>query len=635
MSASLSTADRRPISSVAIIGNDAVLAAAPATPVQLAHACLRRGFTVAVPASWGDELVAAEAVRRLATRERGPAVMCVCPFVRSRLLAPGPDLAPFLVSLVSPPIATARYLRAVYGEHGVHITYIGGCPSAEDSTIDARLTPDAFLADIADHGIALSEQPLVFDSIVPPDRRRWCSLPGGAPSAETLWNDTDTRTLVEIDRDDISTDLAQHIITREHVLLDLAPSLGCVCSGAISSLPSRSARVAVTALEPPRALRPVIEVPAGFSIDVPVGPPPPSSPSIVDVQTVTGLPQREPLVSSEPELEPLGPSESELMEIRLEEMLGTQTGQPDDVELQAEFDIEFPAEIPATSSSALESDPEPVASRHTLPAEPTDVSGGSGPWNSSETENHSGVVIRSDALVASEVVVAPTASVSSVAAAESTLAYEPNVLSKVVPAKDPTLAMPAPATVNSPVRRRTPVPMPVRHAASSIPRATASDGRALPRAYVAKRRTPSGSMTAVDEALRPGDEAVRHIQETAADRLPTVNVTPRGENGSGASVLQVGASATPPVVPTPAIEVHPSPESSASSATSPHASASASGTRSESPITPPAEDSARPEPNRSGAAVSTADSSPSALVVLVAALVALLALGFFVVRSLN
>jgi iron only hydrogenase large subunit-like protein len=121
---------------VVIIGNDAVLAAAPATPVQIAHACLRRGFTVAVPASWGDELVAAEAVRRLASRERGPAVMCVCPFVRSRLLAPGPDLAPFLVSLVSPPVATARYLRAVYGEHGVHITYIGGCPSAEDISID-------------------------------------------------------------------------------------------------------------------------------------------------------------------------------------------------------------------------------------------------------------------------------------------------------------------------------------------------------------------------------------------------------------------------------------------------------------------------------------------------------------------
>lgn len=270
MTASPPADDRRPIATVAIIGNDALLAAAPATPVQLAHACLRRGFTVAVPVTWGDELLAAEAVRQLSSRARGPAVMCVCPFVRSRLLAPGPDLAPFLLSLVPPPVATARYLRTVYGDRGVHITYIGACPGADDQTIDARLTPDTFLGELADHGISLAEQPLVFDSIVPPDRRRWCSLPGGVPSAEVLWSDTDTRTLVEIERDDVSTDLAQHIIARDHVLLDLAPSLGCSCSGSIPSLTPRSARVAVTALEPPRALSPVIEPPVVIPLDVPV-----------------------------------------------------------------------------------------------------------------------------------------------------------------------------------------------------------------------------------------------------------------------------------------------------------------------------------------------------------------------------
>src|SRR4030095_8275498 len=145
MSAPLHSADRQPVPMVAIIGNDAVLEAAPATPVQLAHACLRRGFSVAVPATWACERAAHEVVRRPASGVRGPAVMCVCPFVRSRLLAPGPDLAPFLVSLVAPPVAAARYLRAAYGEHGVHITYIGGCPSADDPSIDERLTPDAFL----------------------------------------------------------------------------------------------------------------------------------------------------------------------------------------------------------------------------------------------------------------------------------------------------------------------------------------------------------------------------------------------------------------------------------------------------------------------------------------------------------
>src|SRR5690348_11328322 len=270
MSVSTPLVDPRPMASVAIIGNDAVLAAAPATAVQLAHACLRRGYSFAVPASWGDELVASETVRRLASRARGPAVMCVCPFVRSRLLTPGPDLAPFLVSLVSPPVAAARYLRPVYGEAGVQITYIGACPGADYPAIDACLTPDAFLADLAEYDIALSEQPLVFDSIVPPDRRRWCSLPGGVPTPEVLWSDTDARTLVEIDRDDVSTDLAQHTITREHVLLDLAPSLGCACSGAVGSVPPRGARGAVTALEPPRSLGPIIDPAALVSLQIPL-----------------------------------------------------------------------------------------------------------------------------------------------------------------------------------------------------------------------------------------------------------------------------------------------------------------------------------------------------------------------------
>src|SRR3954453_820954 len=88
MPASIPTVDRRSIPTVAIIGNDAVLVAAPATPVQLSHACLRYGFSFAVPASWGDELVAAEALHQLATRSKGPAVMCVCPYARSRLLTP-------------------------------------------------------------------------------------------------------------------------------------------------------------------------------------------------------------------------------------------------------------------------------------------------------------------------------------------------------------------------------------------------------------------------------------------------------------------------------------------------------------------------------------------------------------------
>ena len=75
MTASPTDPEHRPVPTVAIVGNDAVLQAAPPTPVQLAHACLLRGFTVAVPASLADELIAAETERRLARRAQAPSDM--------------------------------------------------------------------------------------------------------------------------------------------------------------------------------------------------------------------------------------------------------------------------------------------------------------------------------------------------------------------------------------------------------------------------------------------------------------------------------------------------------------------------------------------------------------------------------
>src|SRR5687767_6617934 len=144
---------------IAILGADAMLAALPATPVQIAHACLAAGYDIAVPASWGDELLAVECLRQLAERGPRPAVMCACPHVRSELLAVGPDLAPVLVSLVPPPVAVARYLRALYGRDRLHLTYIGGCPGARDETLDAVASPADFFSSFATTGIGLTDQP--------------------------------------------------------------------------------------------------------------------------------------------------------------------------------------------------------------------------------------------------------------------------------------------------------------------------------------------------------------------------------------------------------------------------------------------------------------------------------------------
>ena len=79
---------------IVILGTDALLAASPATPVQLAHACLRAGFANVVPASWGDEILAAAVLRRLPNFGAGPVIQCTCPIVAHRLLTVGGDLRP-------------------------------------------------------------------------------------------------------------------------------------------------------------------------------------------------------------------------------------------------------------------------------------------------------------------------------------------------------------------------------------------------------------------------------------------------------------------------------------------------------------------------------------------------------------
>lgn len=265
-----STTRRPGTMAIAILGADTMLAALPATPVQVAHACLAAGYGVAVPASWGDELLATECLRQLAERGPRPAVMCACPLVRSELLAAGPDLAPVLVSLVPPPVAVARYLHALYGRDRLHLTYIGACPGAQDDAIDDSESPDQFFSRLRDADIALADQPRVFDSVIPPDRRRFCSIAGGVPSAEQLWSVGNGRSLIELDGEDFLIDLAQHLLSHQCALIDLAPRLGCACSGASAAIPARSARAAVAVVEPPRAASAVIDVTIAVDVLQPI-----------------------------------------------------------------------------------------------------------------------------------------------------------------------------------------------------------------------------------------------------------------------------------------------------------------------------------------------------------------------------
>lgn len=259
--------------SLIVLGTDALLAARPSTPVQLAHACLALGYDGVVPGSWGDELVADAAMRRLEAHA-GPAVLCTCPAIVRRLLHGGSELQPFLVPIVAPPVAVARYLRELWAPTPIHLTFAGNCDGAAHEAIDARLTPAELIEAIAARGIVLAEQPEVFDEVIPPDRRRYHSLPGGVPAPERL-RERCGRTLLELRGDDVAMEIAQILLTETDVLVDASAALGCACSGALECGARRESgrtREALDAIEPPRANAPVlVELRTPLALDFPLG----------------------------------------------------------------------------------------------------------------------------------------------------------------------------------------------------------------------------------------------------------------------------------------------------------------------------------------------------------------------------
>ena len=251
---------------VVIVGADALLAARPATAIQLWHACVAAGYDLAVPATWGDELIAAECLRAVGAHAEPVTVMCSCPMVARAIAEGDPDLADHLVSLVAPPVATARYLRRVYGDRRVHITYVGACPAAGDSAIDAWITPPEMLERFTTTGIDLASQPQLFESVLPPDRRRHVSQPGGLPTAERAAALPRPRRVVDVADDDVMGAIRRYLMSAVPTLVDVAPRMGCACSGVTADVAPGEARLAVTLLEPPRSTRPVMAEPGGLAL---------------------------------------------------------------------------------------------------------------------------------------------------------------------------------------------------------------------------------------------------------------------------------------------------------------------------------------------------------------------------------
>lgn len=285
------------VPSLLVLGTDAVLAAAPSNAVQLTHACLAAGFDAVIPASWGDELIAARVIERL-ERTDTPVVQCSCPLVANRLAAHGDAIAPMVLCLVSPPVATASYLRALYAPARPRITYVGACPSAGGDVIDVWLPLDDLLGMLAAKGISVASQPREFDAMLAPDRRRFHSDPGGAPAPVALRVLPAPVECVEVAADGFVTELAQRLLESRHLLIDVSGALGCACSGALSGAESvRSARSRVREHEPPRAPGPVLDESVHVVLDAEL-------PAVV-----AALPERSPElrdgVALEPQAEPV------------------------------------------------------------------------------------------------------------------------------------------------------------------------------------------------------------------------------------------------------------------------------------------------------------------------------------------
>ena len=246
-----------------------MLAAAPATAVQLMHACLAAGFDAVIPSSWGDELVAARVLERI-SRTDGPAIQCSCPRVLDRLGANGDAIEPMLVCTISPAAAAAEYLRALYAPARPTITFAGGCGGGASDAVDQWLSASDLLGSLADRNISVRAQPMEFETL-PPDRRRFHSEPGGLPCRNALRQVDPALRSVEVTGTDFVTVLGQHLLGQERMLLDVAPLLGCACAGAVDSVLPAAARARVKEHEPPRAPSSVVDhgVPVVLDAELP------------------------------------------------------------------------------------------------------------------------------------------------------------------------------------------------------------------------------------------------------------------------------------------------------------------------------------------------------------------------------
>ncbi|MEP7345196.1 MAG: hypothetical protein ABI877_08010 [Gemmatimonadaceae bacterium] len=196
--------------------------------MQLARACLSFGYSFVAPASWGEELLAVRATDFVASGPAGASLLFHCPLVVAVMGSAGANSLPRCAG-VSPPVATSRYLRAAFSPKAVHVTYVGRCPGGLNSEIDEHLSPDTLLARLAQAGCSPTKEPSYFDDVLPPDRRRFASTPGGAPAPGYLATTVANAIIRDVAPETLHT-VAAHCGPNERSLLDLAVAMRCHCA---------------------------------------------------------------------------------------------------------------------------------------------------------------------------------------------------------------------------------------------------------------------------------------------------------------------------------------------------------------------------------------------------------------------
>ena len=232
---------------LAVLGPDVVVAAAPATQAQLVAACRLLGFDAVVPGSWGDELIAEATLRHLGPRSNETVVLCACP--AAHLVAAGdPRLARHVLSLVAPGVAAARYVRMLYAPARVRITYLGHCAGVTDRDVD-DVRPARWVLDMLE---ARGVDPTVMPDEPAPGHRRHLSLPGGMPHPERL-RQAVRHELITLTGADAAELAVAHIARGRLALIDLSAATECGCTGGAAARSDSSHRALLEQLEPRRA----------------------------------------------------------------------------------------------------------------------------------------------------------------------------------------------------------------------------------------------------------------------------------------------------------------------------------------------------------------------------------------------